>query len=199
MNTPQLISFFIFMVSMSITPGPNNMMLAASGVNFGFNKTIMHILGIPFGVLTMLGAVAAGLGVIFQKFPIIHQSLKVIGSAYLLYLSYRLAISKTSKNNEEDLNRPMTFIEASLFQFVNPKAWIFSITTIGSFTANVEDYWLAIVQICIISVLVNIPVTSLWCSFGTVIGKLLSNEKSVKYFNISMALLMASCVVFIWS
>src|SRR5690349_4584797 len=111
----------------SVTPGPNNLMLLASGVNFGIIRTIPHILGIGSGFMTLLLAVGFGLGAVLTAFPVLHLALKIAGGAYLLYLAYRTAMSRSLKDGVAKA-RPMTFLEAAAFQWVNPKAWVMALT-----------------------------------------------------------------------
>ena len=111
----------------SITPGPNNFMLLASGVNFGFWRTVPHMLGISVGFASLLIGVGCGLGALLMAFPALHTSLKVAGGAYLLYLSWRIASSRSLATNGEAGARPMTLLESAAFQWVNPKAWVMAV------------------------------------------------------------------------
>ena len=132
MGIEVIFALFIFAFVASITPGPNNIMLTASGKNFGYLKTIPHMTGVVFGFLTLLIVMGLGLISVFTSYPIAQTILQILGSLYLLYLSYRIYFTYSSDN--EDRSKPITFIESSLFQYVNPKGVMMAITTISIYT-----------------------------------------------------------------
>ena len=143
MSLALLLTFIQFQLVMAFTPGPNNMMVAASSVNFGFKKTIPHMLGIAFGFSFMFIAAGLGFGKIFEIFPLLYDILKIIGFIYLLYLAWKIAQFKASAEHnieaEEAASQPFTFLQAMLFQWANPKAWtvlMISITTYTSMTLS---------------------------------------------------------------
>ena len=148
----------------SITPGPNNLMLLASGVNFGFVRTIPHMLGISIGFLVLLLAVGFGLGAVLTAFPALHTGLKIAGGAYLLYLAWKIAMSRSLSGKGEAEARPMRFIEAAAFQWVNPKAWVMAITAMAVYT-NPEHPFLSVLLIAVAFALVNLPSVSVWAGF----------------------------------
>src|SRR3954468_20974623 len=123
MPLEKIIPLFLYAFVTSITPGPNNFMLLASGVNFGFWRTVPHMLGISVGFASLLIGVGCGLGAMLVAFPALHTSLKIAGGAYLLYLSWRIASSRSLATDGEAGARPMTLIESAAFQWINPKAW----------------------------------------------------------------------------
>ncbi|MCI1230156.1 MAG: LysE family translocator, partial [Kerstersia gyiorum] len=130
--TPALAgSLALFMFASSITPGPNNVMLAASGLNFGFRRSIPHMLGISLGMMSMLILVGAGMGSVFLRFPWFYDVLRYAGAAYLLYLAWRIATAG-GMDDADQRGRPMTLLEALLFQWVNPKAWIMVVGAIAT-------------------------------------------------------------------
>ena len=174
----------------SVTPGPNNLMLLASGVNFGIVRTIPHILGIGSGFMTLLLAVGFGLGAVLTAFPVLHLALKVAGGAYLLYLAYRTAMSRSLKDGEAKA-RPMTFLEAAAFQWVNPKAWVMALTSMALYT-NPERPFLSVVIISLVFGVLNIPTVAIWAGFGTALRGFLSDPARLKWFNIAMGLLLAA-------
>ncbi|MGO4841915.1 LysE family translocator, partial [Rhizobiaceae sp. 2RAB30] len=112
----------------SVTPGPNNLMLLASGVNFGFQRTVPHMLGIGAGFLVLLLSIGLGLGALLSAYPALHLALKFAGGAYLLYLAWRIAMSRSLSDSRGEKARPMSFLEAAAFQWVNPKAWMIALT-----------------------------------------------------------------------
>lgn len=191
-------SVTLFAIVMTGTPGPNNVMLTASGANFGYKRSIPHFLGIGFGLVSLIILNGVGLGVLFQTYPLIQQVLKVLGSAYLLYLAWKIASSSLNAVNDTGSAKPMTCLQAMLFQYLNPKAWVMSITAVGSFTYTDESYWISVLTISVIFIVVQIQTSSVWVGFGTLIRRWLSSPKAWQRFNIGMGALTASCVVFIW-
>lgn len=136
-----IISLAAFAATMTGTPGPNNLMVTASGANFGYWRTLPHMMGIGSGLVSMIVLVAAGLGVMFIRFPILHEILRWAGSAYLLYLAWKIASAKSSIRTDQQDGAPMTFMAAAMFQYVNPKAWMMSVTAISTFTLAGDSYW----------------------------------------------------------
>ena len=187
---PELIlSLLSFSISMTITPGPNNVMVTASGVNFGYKKTLPHILGITFGFPFMVVLIGLGLGSVFKSFPVIHHILKYIGATYLLYLAWKIA-TFSSVNNNGDRNKPFTFWQAVIFQWVNPKAWVMAVGAIAAFTSIGRDVFLEVLLIAFVFCIVCFPCVSLWAFLGTNIKRLLTTDYYRKVFNISMAFLL---------
>ncbi len=125
-----LVAFVLFAFVSSITPGPNNTMLLSSGVNFGFNRTVPHMLGISCGFAVMVLAVGLGLGAVFKAYPLLYTVLRYAGAAYLLYLAYKIATSGPVRDTGGQEGRPMSFLAAAAFQWVNPKAWVMAIGAI---------------------------------------------------------------------
>lgn len=192
------VSVAIFALVMTGTPGPNNVMLTSSGANFGYRRSIPHFLGIGLGLISLIVLNGVGLGVVFHTYPLMQEILKWAGSAYLLYLAWRIVRAGLSVNLEEEVAKPMTCFEAMMFQFLNPKAWMMSVTAVSSFAAQGSGYGVSIVAICAVFLLIQIQTSSLWVGFGTLIRRWLSTPTSWKVFNSSMGALTASCVVFIW-
>lgn len=189
----------VFAAVMTGTPGPNNVMLTASGANFGYRQSIPHFVGIGIGLVTLIILSAAGLGVVFQTYPVIQQGLKILGCSYLLYLAWKIATAQPMVITEpEKQSRPMSWHAAALFQFLNPKAWVMSITAVGSFTYSGEQYWLSVVVIAVTFMCVQMPCSSVWVSFGSFIRRWLSSPTSWRRFNWIMGGLTAACVGFIW-
>lgn len=173
----------------SITPGPNNLMLLASGVNFGFIRTIPHMLGVGIGFFVMLLAVGFGLGAVFTAFPALHLILKVLGSAYLLYLAWRIATTRSLAKEGKAGAVPMTFLEAAAFQWVNPKAWVMALSAMAIYT-NPDRPFLSIWIVAAAFALVNLPSVSSWAGFGTALRGFLSDPVRLKWFNIAMGVLL---------
>jgi threonine/homoserine/homoserine lactone efflux protein len=174
----------------SITPGPNNLMLLTSGVNFGFLRSIPHMLGIGIGFMFLLLCVGFGLGQVLTAYPPLHLALKVLCVAYLLYLAWKIANSGPIEE-QEGKARPMTFLEAAAFQWVNPKAWFMAVTAMSVYT-NQQNYFPTVIFIAIVFGLINIPTVSVWAGLGSALRGLLSNPKVLRAFNVTMALLLVA-------
>lgn len=180
----------VFAFVTSITPGPNNFMLMASGVNFGFRRTIPHMLGIGAGFLSLLLGVGFGLGAVLIAYPALHIGLKIAGGVYLLYLAWRIAMSRSMGEKNGKAARPMTFLEAAAFQWVNPKAWVMAVTAMAIYT-NPASPFLSVVLVAVAFALVNLPSVSTWAGFGMALRGFLSDPARLKWFNIAMGVALA--------
>ena len=191
MSLDAFLALLVYAFVTSITPGPNNFMLLASGVNFGFVRTIPHMLGIGIGFLVLLLAVGFGLGAVLTAFPVLHTGLKIAGGAYLLYLAWKIAMSRSLGGKGEAKAQPMRFIDAAAFQWVNPKAWVMAITAMAVYT-NAERPFLSVLLISFAFAVVNLPSVSTWAGFGTALRGFLSDPVRLKWFNIAMGVLLAA-------
>lgn len=180
----------VFSFVSSITPGPNNLMLLASGVNFGFVRTIPHVMGIGVGFASLLLGVGFGLGALLTAYPGLHLALKVLGGAYLLYLSWRIAMSRSMAKDGDAKGRPMTFSEAAAFQWINPKAWVMAVTVMALY-ADPQMPFLSALLVTIPCALVNLPCVSAWAAFGVALRQFLADPVRLKWFNIGMGVLLA--------
>jgi threonine/homoserine/homoserine lactone efflux protein len=184
----------------SITPGPNNMMLLASGLNFGVRRTLPHMLGISIGYVILMLAVGFGLGEVLRAVPGAFFALKLAGGAYMLWLAWQIARSappreeakgETSAPAGSPASRPMTFLGAAAFQWVNPKAWVIVVTAVATYVAPndlVRD--LAIVTgVC---GLINLPSIGVWAIFGASLRRLLRDPIWLRRFNVTMAALLVA-------
>lgn len=193
MSLLTFLSFVLYSFVTSVTPGPNNIMLAASGVNFGFKKSIPHILGIGFGFGLMVSIVGLGIGTILSTNKNVFEILKIIGIAYLLYLAYKIFISSELDTNSKK-TRPLTFLEAALFQWVNPKAWIMAmgaVTTYLSPSSSILSY----LFIGLVYGLVGIPSTGVWAYIGEKLKVFIDEPRKLKLFNTVMAILLVISVI----
>jgi len=170
------------------TPGPNTMMLFASGVNFGFRNTVPHMAGISVGFLVLLLGVGFGLGALLTAFPFLYLVLKILGGGYLVYIAWRIARSDTLPEAKARA-RPMTFLEAAAFQWVNPKAWVMLVTAMGIYTTP-EHYADTVMLIFLAFALATIPCVTAWAGFGSVLRSWLADPVRLKWFNITMAVLL---------
>lgn len=177
-----------FAVVSSITPGPNNMMLMASGANFGFNKTMAHWFGVGIGFTVMIVLVGLGIMKVFDWFPVSYVILKWVSAAYLLYLAYKIATSSEGIEMQTVDAKPMTFVQAALFQWVNPKAWTMALTAISIYAPT--QSLPAVLFVAVVFGLVNMPCTAMWIGLGQKIQGLLTSAKRLKVFNYVMALLL---------
>ncbi|MFC5387454.1 LysE family translocator [Aquamicrobium segne] len=175
----------------SITPGPNNLMLLSSGVNFGFMRSIPHMLGIGIGFVVLLLAIGLGLGAVLAAFPSLHMLLKILGGAYLLYLAWKIAMSRSVDSGKDTSAKPLTFLQAAAFQWVNPKAWVMAVTAMAVFS-NPANPLLSVMLIAAVFGIINLPCVSSWAGFGTVLRGFLSDPVRLKWFNITMGVLLAA-------
>ena len=184
------LSLVVFAFTTSITPGPNNMMLFASGVNFGFVRTIPHMCGIGAGFLVLLLAVGFGLGALLETVPWLYTLLKFAGGAYLLWIAWTIGTSRSLGEGTAGA-RPMTFLQAAAFQWVNPKAWVMAVSAMATYT-DAGNYTASVLLVGVAFALVNFPSVSTWAGFGSVLRQWLSDPVRLKWFNISMALLLVA-------
>jgi threonine/homoserine/homoserine lactone efflux protein len=179
----------VFAFVSSITPGPNNMMLMASGANFGFARTIPHMLGISVGFVVLLVLVGVGLAQVFDLFPALYQILKIVSVVYLLYLAWKIATAASIKTRAVSA-RPMTFLQAALFQWVNPKAWSMALTVISVYAPDTSFTMLAIIGVVFATV--NLPSVTVWTVLGREMTRVLTTSRRLVYFNWTMAVLLVA-------
>lgn len=187
MNFDVLPALALFAFVSSITPGPNNLMLMASGANFGMRRTIPHMVGISIGFMAMMILTGLGLIQIFDLYPLIYTVLKILSVAYLLYLAWKIATAAPLKQREAE-SRPMTFLQAAAFQWVNPKAWSMTLTAI---TVYVADGGVGMLMIgALFFALVNLPSVTVWVVIGQQMARFLTNPARLRAFNWTMAALL---------
>jgi threonine/homoserine/homoserine lactone efflux protein len=188
MTPDLLIALTLFALVSSITPGPNNLMLMTSGVNFGFKLTIPHMLGVAVGFTLMVALVGIGLVQVFDVYPISYDILKVCSVLYLLFLAYKIANAAAPQRKGDAGGKPFTFIQAALFQWVNPKAWTMALT--ASAVYSPAHTAAASALVAGVFGVVNLPAISVWTLLGTRVRALLTNERRLKVFNYTMAFLL---------
>ena len=179
---------------MYVTPGPNNSILTASGIKFGFFRSIPNILGIPTGHGLQLALVCLGLGSLFSAFPVLLDILRYVGAAYILYLAYKM-FGSLNIAATEDKSRPLKYYEAILFQFVNPKAWVICITAVSLFYPEQENLIIGTLFMVVMSTVINIPSISIWAFGGSVIRFYLNNIKLKKIIEWLLALLLIATAI----
>lgn len=186
MTFAYIIPIILFTFTMSITPGPNNIMVTASGANFGYRRTIPHLMGIWFGFCSIMVVSALGLKQFFNLYPLLKDILKYSGVSYMLFLAWKIARSKRSDESKGE-NKPISFFQAAVFQIINPKAIMMAITVISVYTLEGELYYSSVLMVISIFFLIGFPSTSAWAVFGMVIGKMLQKERNLKIFNFFLA------------
>ncbi|EKT54511.1 LysE family translocator [Providencia rettgeri] len=190
MNLETLLALSLFSFVTSITPGPNNIMLLASGINFGFSKTLPHSFGVSIGFLIMLFAVGLGVGALIQSSPITYSVLKYFGIIYLFWLAWKTTISHSVAQSNNQEIKPLTFLEAALFQWINPKAWMMAISGMAMYT-NINAPYLSMVQVAVIFAAINWPCVAIWAMFGSKLREKLKQPKTLRRFNLVMGVLLA--------
>ncbi|MHC4886652.1 MAG: LysE family translocator [Planctomycetota bacterium] len=181
-------------VSLCITPGPNNMMLTASGAAFGFRRTLPHALGITIGMLGLFILSALGLGVIFQRYPRLQQAFQIVSCTYLLYLAGRIALAKRS-SEEGAHSRPLSVLEAAAFQLVNPKAYIITLSAVSTFAAPGIEYVASIIRILTVFAIVCPSCILPWAGFGALINRFLKSDRAFRTCNLILGSLTAASVI----
>lgn len=176
-------SALAFAFSMSGTPGPNNAMVTASGATWGLRRTVPHLLGISVGVAVMLLAVAFGAGGVLRAYPWLHEALRWLGGAYLLWLAWRIATAEPGVEGASASGQPLSFWGAALFQWVNPKAWILALSGVATYTAT----WGEALALAAIFLVVTLPVTAGWTLVGVGAARVLRSRRALRAFNLFMA------------
>jgi threonine/homoserine/homoserine lactone efflux protein len=180
----------------AVTPGPNNVVLWATGIQFGYRAAIPYLAGIAVGMATMVLAVAIGLGLLITSVPGLEIALKLAGTAYLLYLAYRIAGSANVR--QADVARAPTFRQSVGFQFVNPKGWFFVLGAVGAFRPPDMDALLGALLMTAIIVTVVLPSASVWAAGGHALGRFVEGPRSHRVVSVVLALLLVGTIVFIW-
>lgn len=190
MTVELILAFAAYAFVTFITPGPNNTLLLVSGVNYGFRRTIPLILGVNIGFSVMVLGVGLGIGAAFVAFPILHDVLRYVGAAYLLYLAWGLAGS-AAMSADGDGGKPLTFMQVTAFQWVNPKAWIMAIGAVATYTPQ-HNFLVNVVIVTLTFMAINAPCIVVWAGFGTLLRGVLSDPIYLRIFNIGMALLLVA-------
>jgi threonine/homoserine/homoserine lactone efflux protein len=190
MSVDILFALAVFSFVTSVTPGPNNLMLLASGVNFGFRRTVPHMLGIGSGFGLLLLAVGFGLGAVLESAPTLFLAIKFCGAAYLLWLAWRIARSGPLEAST-DGTRPMRYLEATAFQWVNPKGWVMAVGAMAVY-ADPGNYVVSVFLVAAIFVAIGVPAISLWTGMGVGLRRFLDRPGTLRAFNWTMALLLVA-------
>jgi threonine/homoserine/homoserine lactone efflux protein len=188
MSVDLIIALIGFATVTSVTPGPNNLMLLASGVNFGFRRTLPHMLGINVGFPLMILLIGLGLWQVFEAYPAVYSVLRWVGAAYMVYLAYKIAVSVPSGEGSA-AGTPMSFLQAVLFQWVNPKGWIMAVTAIATYTTFSAYGW-SVAAVALAFAIVGAPSSMTWTVFGSGLRRLLGEPRLRRAFNVVMAVLL---------
>lgn len=187
-----LTALVLFCFVAAITPGPNNMMLLASGVNFGFRRTIPHMLGIDVGFAVMVALVGLGLDALFARLPALLPAMRWAGAAYMLWLAFNLARAGPAREGAS-AGRPLGFFGAAAFQWINPKAWVMIVSALTAYAAP-RDYLRSVAIVALVFGTVTLPCIAAWASFGAAMRRVLADPRFVRPFNIAMALLLVASI-----
>ena len=195
MTIDSIISLAGFALVMSLSPGPGNFLLLTSGANFGFMRTLPLLTGICAGFLLMVVLASLGLGAILQQNPVADQLLRLTCALYVLWLAIKIARSRSlNSNSSSALNKPIGFIQAAMFQWLNPKAWAVALIVTVSWLS--QDSSLSnLILLVFIFALINLPSISLWALSGAALRQWLSQGNRIAFFNIAMALILVGTML----
>ena len=183
----------------AVTPGPNNILLTASGISYGFKRTLPHMLGIQFGFAVLLTLCAVGVGALIVNVPAAEIGLKIFGTAYMLWLAWQLRQNSIKPDGDEVTDgRPMTFMQAAVFQFANPKAWVFALTGASVYIPNGSSFALSILILIVLFGTVMLPCEVLWAGMGSIVKSYLQNPRIERIFSTVIVLLTIYAAVAIW-
>ena len=197
MTFETFVALSLYSIVASVTPGPNNLMLLASGVNFGIRRTIPHMLGIAIGFTAMVAIVGLGLGAVLDIVPGVMISLRYVALAYTVWLAWKLGTSGSLGMGQAGA-QPMGFMSACLFQWVNPKAWVMALTATALYT-SAQGYFLSVLLVAAVFGLIGMPFIAIWAGFGVALRGFLSIPWRLRAFNVVMGLLLlASTVPFVF-
>ena len=186
-----LIALVGFAFASSVTPGPNNVMLMASGANYGLRRTVPHMLGISVGHAFMVFLVGVVLLGVFLAYPALNIVLKVVSAAYMLWLAWKIA-NAVPPEMKQVTGKPFTFLQAAAFQWVNPKAWFMATTAISAYAPQDRGLVLGSLMVAGIFATTNLPAVTIWAWIGVQLRRWLGTARRLRVFNISMALLLVA-------
>jgi threonine/homoserine/homoserine lactone efflux protein len=198
MTLDLLVAIAAYAFVTTITPGPNNAMLLASGLTFGFWRTGPHLLGIAVGFAGMVAAVGFGAGELFKVIPHLHDILRVVATLYLLYLAWKIAHSTPLEGASSEAasdRKPFSFLQAAAFQWVNPKAWVMAIGAISTY-ALPEAFSVSVIVIALSFLIVGSPCIACWAAFGSLMRRLMSDPRRVRQINFGMAALLVASALY---
>ena len=197
MRQDVLYALILFCFVSGVTPGPNNIMLMTSGVNFGFRRTLPHLVGVVLGFAAMVALIGLGLDAIFVRFPQLMPVMRWAGAAYLLWLAWRIANSGPMREGAAE-GRPLGFFGAAAFQWINPKGWVMAISALTAYSVT-DDYTISVLAVALTYLAIGFPSSGAWVVFGSAMRKALRDPGIARAFNLTMAaLLVASIAPIFW-
>ena len=179
----------------SITPGPNNVMLMASGARFGITRTLPHLAGIWVGFSLMMALVGLGCGAVIESQPEVHRALKFVAAAFIVYIAWKIARAGAIEAETDGAFRPMRPHEAALFQAVNPKAWSMILAVMALFTTATSDKYGEVAWIVGVFSLFGIPCSFTWCLAGHFLARFFRSPRIAAIANVAMAVLLVLTVL----
>lgn len=186
------VALVIFAFISSITPGPNNLMLMTSGINFGLRRTVPHMLGVTSGFTLMIALIGLGVVQIIEAVPGSMMAITILSGLYLIYMAWKIATTDTTLAKDEaatSRSKPFTFVQAALFQWVNPKAWTMALTAISAYAPKSQG-WVGVLMVAGVFGMINMPATGTWAIMGAKMRRLLGDPMRMKTFNIIAAILL---------
>ena len=197
MTASTLLALTTFCFATSITPGPNNTLLLASGVSFGFQRTLPHLMGVALGFAVMLLAMGLGIGGLFRAYPPLYDLLRVLATLYMLWLAWRIG-SSAGLSEVRESARPMSFLQAAAFQWVNPKGWASGLGALTAYAAP-DAFPDDVFIVAGVFTAVVLPSIAVWTAFGVLLRRFLSRRGALRTFNITMAMLLIASLYPIWA
>jgi threonine/homoserine/homoserine lactone efflux protein len=194
MTTELFAALAVFAFVSSITPGPNNLMLMTSGINFGIRRTVPHMLGVSLGFMLMIALIGLGVMKVIEAVPGSMLFITVASGLYLLYMAWKIATTSTSPNENGAAaakSKPFTFLQAALFQWVNPKAWTMALTAISAYAPKSQG-WVGVFIVAGVFGIINLPSTGAWALMGAKMRQFLASPIRLKTFNVTAALLLVA-------
>jgi threonine/homoserine/homoserine lactone efflux protein len=192
-----LVPLIVFALVGSFSPGPNNLMVTVSGTAFGFGRTVPHMLGVAVGFAVMVMAFGLGLAQVFAAYPQVHRWLRFVGAAYLIYLALRIAFAG-DPDATKAARRPLRFVEAGLFQWLNPKAWTLVFGVVATFTTVGGNLMAELAVIAVVFMVAILPSLAVWCLFGVAIARFMGSPRTRRIVNLAMAGLVALSVILLF-
>ena len=194
MTTELFAALAVFAFVSSITPGPNNLMLMTSGINFGMRRTVPHMLGVSIGFTLMIALIGLGVMKVIDAMPGSMLFITIASGLYLLYMAWKIATTSTSPAETGEAavkSKPFTFLQAALFQWVNPKAWTMALTAISAYAPKSQG-WAGVFIVAGVFGIINLPSTGAWAVMGAKMRRFLSDPVRLRTFNIVAALLLVA-------
>ena len=190
---PDIPALAIFLFVGAFSPGPNNLLASYSGFNFGIKKTLPLVYGVTFGFPIVLITVNSGLAIVFNKFPMFQEILKILGSGFLIYMAYKIAFG--NKSDEKEIKNPAKFFNMIIFQFINPKAVLIAIITVSTFISQIENFVRDSIIVIIFAIFFSFTSIMSWSLLGKFLQRFANNERFLTIYNYTMSFLLIICVI----